>query len=240
MTTMNNPTSHRSGGAKSTARRVRSFVRRHGRITPAQTRALAVHWDRFGVELPQAGNLGALFQQQAPLTLEIGFCTGDALLGAATVTPAANFLGVEVYDAGVGQLLLRAAATDLSNLRVFRADAVDVLEALAPRSLARIWIFFPDPWPKKRHHKRRLIQPPFARLLESRPSSSGVLELATDWEAYAMHMIGILDATPGLTNECGDGHFAKRPGHRRITRFEQRGRRLGHDVFDLKYVQRTS
>ncbi len=218
-------------------RHVRSFVRRTGRITTAQTRALATQWRHFGAEINQATDARALFPRDAPVTLEIGFGAGDTLLRAATETPEENFLGVEVYDAGIGQLLLGAAAVDLTNLRVIRGDAVELLHALAPESLARIWIFFPDPWPKKRHHKRRLIQPSLARLIASRLEEGGTLELATDWEEYAWHMLNVLDATPHLANRAGEGTFARRPSHRGATRFEQRGRQLGHAVFDLNYAK---
>lgn len=220
------------------ARGIRSFARRRGRVTRAQRRALDAHWERYGVEAGGLLDLAALFGRAAPRVLEIGFGMGDALLALATAEPASDFLGIEVYEAGVGRLLAGAAAADLGNLRVIQDDAVEVLEQrIAPASLDAVLVYFPDPWPKKRHHKRRIVQPAFAALVATRLAPAGRFELATDWEQYAEHMLEVLDSTPGLRNTCGPGAFAPRPGHRPRTKFEARGERLGHGVWDLIYVR---
>lgn len=219
------------------ARAIRSFVIRTGRITPAQERALAELWPRFGVEYaPAPLDLDALYGRAAPRTLEIGFGNGEHLLGQARAHPERDFLGVEVHRPGVGRLLLGLAEHGLTNVRVICHDAVEVLaRQLPPHAFAAILILFPDPWPKKRHHKRRLIQPDFAALLASRLAPGGVLHLATDWEPYAEHMLEVLRGVPGLVNLAPDGGYAPRPSWRAPTRFERRGERLGHAVRDLAF-----
>jgi tRNA (guanine-N7-)-methyltransferase len=220
-------------------RQVRSFVRREGRMTPAQRRALDELWPRYGVEAPghaQGTLLPALFGRDAHRVLEIGFGNGEHLLGRAQAEPQHDFFGVEVHRPGVGRVLNRAAAAGLANLRVACADAVEVLRDWLPAAaLAEAVVYFPDPWPKKRHHKRRLVQPEFARLVASRLAPGGVLRLATDWADYAAQMRATLDAEPLLANQAGSAGFVPRPPERAPTRFEQRGARLGHDVFDLAY-----
>jgi len=226
-------------------REIRSFVRREGRMTDAQKRALDELWPRFGLEPPDPGARGrgptaplspaAIFGRAAPLTLEIGFGNGDSLLARAAAEPARDFLGVEVHRPGVGRLLLRASSAGVANLRVACDDAVTVLrDWLPPAALDEILIYFPDPWPKKRHHKRRLVQPPFAALAASRLAPGGRLRLATDWAPYAEHMLGVLDAEPLLGNVAGPGRYLAE-ADRAVTKFETRGRRLGHGVFDLEY-----
>lgn len=218
-------------------RRVRSFVRRAGRITGAQSRALVDLWPRFGVEHPgEPLDLDALFGRRAPRVIEIGFGNGEALLALAASQPERDFLGIEVHEPGVGRVLLRTAELGLRNLRVMRSDAVEVLEQrIAPGSIAEILIFFPDPWPKARHHKRRLIQPVFAALAASRLQPGGLLRLATDWQHYAEQMLEVLSACPALRNRSADGKWVPRPDSRPPTRFELRGRRLGHGVWDLAF-----
>jgi len=219
-------------------RRIRSFVRREGRMTPAQQRALVEQWDRYGID-PGSGqlDLDAVFGRTAPRILEIGFGDGEALLTLAQAQPETDFLGIEVHRPGVGHLLLRAAALEIGNLRVICADAVEIVEqGLADAVLDRIQIYFPDPWPKARHHKRRLIQPPFAAQLARVLQPGGQLHLATDWEDYALHILAVLDAVPELVNTA-DG-FAPRPLWRPPTKFERRGQRLGHDVWDLLFERR--
>ncbi|HUS23515.1 MAG TPA: tRNA (guanosine(46)-N7)-methyltransferase TrmB [Candidatus Binatia bacterium] len=215
-------------------RPVRSFVRREGRMTEAQKRALDELWPRFGVPDPAAPlDSMALFGREAPLTVEIGFGDGDHLLGRAQQEPARNFLGVEVHRPGIGRLLLRAQAVGLRNLRVAAHDAVEVLrDAIRPGQVDELLIYFPDPWPKKRHHKRRLVQPAFAALAAARLAPGGMLRLATDWAPYAEHMRAVLDAEPALQNAAAG--FSDR-GARPATKFERRGVRLGHAVFDLAY-----
>ncbi len=219
-------------------RTVRSYARRRGRVTRAQRRALEAHWDRYGVDPDGPLELDALFGRAAPRVLEIGFGMGGALLAMATEYPGADFLGIEVYEAGVGRLLAGAAAAGIDNLRVVRDDAVDVLrDRIPPASLDAVLLYFPDPWPKKRHHKRRLVKADFAAMVAERLAPAGRFELATDWEPYAMQMLETLDATPGLRNARGPGAFAPRPGYRPRTKFETRGERMGHQVWDLAYVR---
>jgi tRNA (guanine-N7-)-methyltransferase len=220
-------------------RAVRSFVTRAGRLTDAQRRALSELWPRFGLSYGAAPlDLSAVFGRVAPCTLEIGFGNGDHLVARARTEPARNFLGVEVHRPGIGHLLRQAAAAELANLRVIDHDAVEVLrDQLGPGTLDEIQILFPDPWPKKRHHKRRLVQPEFAALAASRLRPGGRLELATDWAPYAEHMRTVLDACPLLASP-GANLAAGRVAARAATRFEQRGLRLGHEVTELAYERR--
>ena len=219
------------------ARTVRSFVTRAGRITPAQQRALSELWPRFGLDYaPQALQAPALFGRRVPLTLEIGFGNGDNLLALARAHPERDYLGIEVHRPGVGRLLLGVAQHGLGNVRVICHDAVEALSGqIAPGALSEILILFPDPWPKKRHHKRRLVQREFADLAASRLEPGGTLRLATDWEPYAHAMLEVLRAAPLLINTADSGAFVPRPAERAPTRFEQRGTRLGHEVWDLAF-----
>lgn len=218
-------------------REIRSFVRREGRLTPSQKRALDELWPRYGIEEPTRPlDLTALFGRSAPVVLEIGFGNGAQLLARAHAEPDKDFLGVEVHRPGVGRVLNQAEAAGIRNLRVACADAVQVLQGgLSEQSLDEILIYFPDPWPKKRHHKRRLVQPQFARLAASRLKLGGWLRLATDWADYAVQMSRVLNADPLLKNIAPDGGFVARPAERAVTKFEMRGTRLGHAVFDLQY-----
>jgi tRNA (guanine-N7-)-methyltransferase len=218
-------------------RAIRSYVVRGGRLTDAQQRALDELWPRYGVEhSAQPLHPRQMFGKDAPCTLEIGFGNGDNLLALATAHAAEHFIGVEVHPPGVGQLLRQAAAAGLNNLKVIQHDAVEVLRAqIAPDSLHAILILFPDPWHKKRHHKRRLINPEFAALAASRLRCGGTLQLATDWEPYAEAMLEVLNAAPALRNRAADRRFVPRNAGRIVTRFERRGERLGHAVHDLCY-----
>ncbi len=221
-------------------REIRSFVRREGRMTVAQKRAIEELWPKFGVEAPKSRAQGALLQKifgrEGPVVMEIGFGNGEHLLARAQAEPDKDFFGVEVHRPGAGRVMNRAQAAALTNLRVACDDAVEVLRDWLPeRCLAEIVIYFPDPWPKKRHHKRRLVQPVFAGLAASRLRAGGLLKLATDWAEYAQHMRATLDAEPMLRNLVGAAGFAPRPAQRPPTRFETRGRKLGHAVFDLVY-----
>ena len=217
-------------------RAVRSFVMRAGRVTDAQRRALVDLWPRFGVSYgPAALDLATLFGRAAPCTLEIGFGNGEHLAARAQAEPERNFLGVEVHPPGIGHLLRCAEAANLGNIRVIDHDAVEVLrDQIAPGALDEIQILFPDPWPKKRHHKRRLIQPEFAVLAATRLRTGGWLRLATDWAPYAEHMRLVLDACPML-KPLAAGEPFDQPAGRAATRFERRGLRLGHQVADLAY-----
>ena len=241
-------------------RRIRSFVLRAGRITPAQQRALDELWPRLGIDLPASAaaadaagsdpvrlaDLDAVFGRAAPRSFEIGFGNGENLLALAVAHPERDFIGVEVHRAGVGHLLLRAEEAGLTNLRVICHDAVEVLERhIAPESLDEVLVLFPDPWHKKRHHKRRLIQPAFVDLVVSRLRPGGRLQLATDWEPYAQQMLEVLSACPSLRNLAPaagtaaavgvESGFVPRPDWRALTRFERRGHRLGHGVWDLSF-----
>ena len=214
----------------------RTYVRRAGRVTRAQADALARHWDSFGAPASGPLDLEKLFPEPAPCFLEIGFGMGDALAGLAGSHPERNFLGVEVHEAGIGRLLHLAAAAGLRNLRIVRGDAVVLLrERLAPASLAGILVWFPDPWPKKRHHKRRLVQAPVVGLMARCLAPGGRLHLATDWAPYAGQMLEVVEAHGGFRNLAGPGRFAEGPGERPPTKFERRGERLGHDIFDLVF-----
>ncbi|HUN73815.1 MAG TPA: tRNA (guanosine(46)-N7)-methyltransferase TrmB [Steroidobacteraceae bacterium] len=221
-------------------RSVRSFVIRAGRTTDAQRRALTELWPRFGVDFTEEPlDLDALFARRAPREAEIGFGNGEHLLALALRHPDRDFLGIEVHPPGVGRLLLALEAAQLTNVRVICHDAVQVLDAQIPSgSLAEIRILFPDPWPKKRHHKRRLIQPDFAACLADRLMRGGRLRLATDWEPYAQYMLQVLNACTLLENSAAGGSFADESPERTPTRFEQRGRRLGHDVWELAFRRR--
>ncbi|ANB01689.1 tRNA (guanosine(46)-N7)-methyltransferase TrmB [Ectothiorhodospira sp. BSL-9] len=218
-------------------RPIRSFVRREGRLTVGQQRALEFLWPRFGLEFtPEPLDLEALFGRRAPVTLEIGFGNGESLARMAADDPERDFIGVEVHRPGVGHLLQQVEDQDLTNVRVACHDAVEMLNRqIPPGSLDRIQIYFPDPWPKKRHHKRRLVQPAFVGLLASRLREGGILHLATDWEDYARHMLEVMQQAGDFTNQAAEGGFSPRPSYRPLTKFEQRGQRLGHDVWDLVY-----
>jgi tRNA (guanine-N7-)-methyltransferase len=223
-------------------RSIRSYVLRTGRITAAQQRALDQQWPRFGIEFqPLALDLEKLFGRTAPCTLEIGFGNGEHLLERALAQPQRNFLGVEVHRPGIGHLLLAAAAAGAANLRIIAHDAVEVLrEQIAPGGLDEVQILFPDPWPKKRHHKRRIVQPDFVALIGSRLSDGGRLHLATDWEPYAAEMLQVLSGCALLANCAAGGGFidAGSVEARSATRFQRRGERLGHQVRELLYRRR--
>ncbi|HKT40832.1 MAG TPA: tRNA (guanosine(46)-N7)-methyltransferase TrmB [Rhodanobacteraceae bacterium] len=223
-------------------RTIRSFVLREGRITPAQQRAFAEHWTRFGIDCissegsSQPRDLDALFGRTAPRVLEIGFGNGEALAWAAEHDPARDYLGIEVHRPGAGRLMNALATRDARNVRIWNHDAVEVLRnEIAEAALDEVRVWFPDPWPKKRHHKRRLIQPAFAALLATRVKPGGLLHLATDWPEYASHMREVLAAQPGWRLREGESGEAKRPAWRIETRFERRGLDLGHPVTDLLY-----
>jgi tRNA (guanine-N7-)-methyltransferase len=221
--------------AQAAHRPIRSFVLRQGRMSNAQKRAHDTLLSRFGIPYaPQALDLAAAFGRSAPTILEIGFGMGETTASIATAHPEMNYLGVEVHSPGVGSLLKQLDERGLSNVRILQHDAMEVVEhMLAPASLDGIFVFFPDPWPKKRHHKRRLVQPAFVRALALRLKPDGVLHLATDWHDYAVQMLEVLRGEALLSNTAID--FAPRPDYRPLTKFEQRGLRLGHGVWDLVF-----
>jgi tRNA (guanine-N7-)-methyltransferase len=218
-------------------RTIRSFVRRGGRLTPSQARALEESWPRFGVN-PPAGplELDEVFGRSAPRTLEIGFGNGENLAALAARHPERDYLGIEVHDPGVGHLLLRIEREGLTNIRIAHHDAVEVIAAwLTPASIDETLIFFPDPWHKKRHHKRRLVQPEFLQRLARVLRPGGKLHLATDWAPYAEQMLETCEASPWFENSREQGGYADRPETRPETKFERRGLKLGHAVFDLLF-----
>ncbi len=219
---------------------IRSYVVRAGRMTEGQRRAFERYWPAFGLSLDDGLlDLDAVFGRRAPRVLEIGFGMGDSLLQMAADEPDKDFIGIEVHPPGVGALVNNAGKAGITNLRIYLADAVDVLnECIPPASLARVQVYFPDPWHKKKHHKRRIIQPPLVALLASRLEAGGLLHLATDWENYAEHMSEVLAAEPALENCASDGGYVERPAFRPVTKFERRGERLGHGVWDLLYRRR--
>jgi tRNA (guanine-N7-)-methyltransferase len=221
-------------------RSIRSFVMRGGRITEAQQRALELLWPQYGISFAAAPlDLDMAFGRSAPVTLEIGFGNGDNLAEQAAAHPERNYLGVEVHRPGVGRLLLSLEDRQLRNAKVICHDAVEVLtHQLAPQSLSEVVILFPDPWHKKRHHKRRLVQAPFVELVTDRLAFGGVLRFASDWQPYADAVLEVLNANPRLRNTAAGGGFIPRPGERNPTRFERRGERLGHDVWDIAFERR--
>lgn len=223
-------------------RPIRSFVLREGRLTAGQERAFAELWPRWGLDWQPAQTLDlpGLFGNSAPVVLEIGFGNGESLAWMASEQPQRNFLGLDVHRPGVGHLLLEIERQGLTNLRVMRQDAIALLrDGLAPASLSAVHLFFPDPWPKKRHHKRRIVQPEFVAMLARVLAPGGLFHAATDWEPYAEHMLAVLDgAEEAFTNSAGRGQYAPRPDTRPPTKFERRGQRLGHRVHDLMYIRR--
>lgn len=218
-------------------RRIRSFVRRQGRLTKGQQLALDSYWPEMGVEYqPQPLDMVALFGREAPLVLEIGFGMGASLVTMAQNNPHQNFLGIEVHAPGVGACLASAKEAGVQNLRVMCHDAVEVLENMVPdNSLRMVQLFFPDPWHKARHNKRRIVQVPFAELVLRKLKLGGVFHMATDWEEYASHMLEVMSSIDGYSNQSESQNYVPRPETRPLTKFEQRGQRLGHGVWDLMF-----
>jgi tRNA (guanine-N7-)-methyltransferase len=221
------------------SRRIRSYVLRTGRMTPVQRRALEEHWQHWGLEYNGCElAYDAVFGRSGPVVLEIGFGMGQSLVAMAAERPETNFIGIEVHKPGVGKLLHSMEEHGLANIRIYCHDAVEILRDCIPdASVDTVQIFFPDPWHKKRHNKRRLIKPTFVAQLIRKLKLGGILHLATDWEDYAYQMMNILEAVEGLSNSTGDGQFASRPQYRPMTKFEMRGERLGHGVWDLVFLR---
>jgi len=219
-------------------RSIRSYVRREGRITPAQQAALISHLGNFGVNFSnEILDLEKLFGRYAPTILDIGCGTGDTTIELAKAHPENNYLAVEVHRPGIGNLLKEIVKHGLFNIRVINHDIFEVIEyQVQTNCLEQILILFPDPWPKKRHHKRRLITPPFLDLLITRLRQNARLFIATDWQDYADQILDVCDSDNRLTNLAGKGHAAPRPYWRKHTRFEQRGLRLKHEVWDFVYA----
>lgn len=241
--------------ARLTSRSIRSFVLRQGRMSPAQTQAYQTLMPRFGIPYVEPAVEGqstnppfdftAVFGRSAPTILEIGSGMGETTAVIAEAMPEKNFIAVEVHTPGVGALLKLIEAKKLTNLRVIQHDAVEVVQhMIGTDALAGIHLFFADPWPKARHHKRRIVQPPFVTMLAARLAPGGYLHCATDWEPYATHMLEVLSSEPQLTNSAVPGPaitdpsgFAPRPSYRPVTKFETRGIKLGHGVWDLIFIK---
>ena len=225
--------------ASDARRAIRSFVVRAGRMTDAQKRAIAEGMPRFGFPV-DAGrvDIEAVFGRAAPVTLEIGFGMGHSLAENACAHPERNFIGIEVHPPGVGTLLSLLDEQQLSNVRIAQHDAVEVLnQNIDDASLDAVQLFFPDPWHKKRHHKRRIVRPDFVQLLRKKLKLGGCFHMATDWQPYAEHMLEVMEAADGFSNVAGAGQYSPRPVDRPVTKFERRGERLGHGVWDLMYTR---
>ena len=217
---------------------IRSYVLRAGRVTPAQRSAIERLWAQFGIANDVPLDPGAIFGHVDHLTLEIGFGNGDAIAHFALAHPQRQFIGIEVHEPGIGRLLQSIEDNALENLRVLRGDAVEVLTRRVPdATLDEVWVYFPDPWPKKRHHKRRLVSESFAHLLSKKLKPGGIARFATDWTPYAEQMLEVLNQAPQLQNLAENGRYLDRPSERTLTKFELRGRRLGHAVHDLAYAR---
>ncbi len=220
-------------------RRIRSYSLRQGRHTDAQKHALESHWQHYGIDNSTAQlDFTQLFHRTSDVILEIGFGNGESLLHQLIQFPEKDFIGIEVHGPGIGYLLHRVAELKLSNIRIIRDDAVEVLtRQIADNSLACVQLFFPDPWHKRRHHKRRLVQAEFADLALRKLRPGGQIHMATDWQNYARQMLNIMDNTENLTNLAGKGRFSDDKGTRAETKFERRGKKLGHNVQDLIYYK---
>jgi tRNA (guanine-N7-)-methyltransferase len=218
-------------------RPIRSFVRRAGRLTSSQQRALDELWPDFGLQFDQQPmDAAAVFGRDAPVVLEIGFGNGDTLVQLAAAAPDTNFLGVEVHEPGIGHCLIAARAAGIANLRLIAHDAMDVLRhQLPPAGLERINLYFPDPWPKKRHHKRRIVQPAFLELVADRLAPGGTIHIATDWANYAEHIDGVFAASGQFRCSERREHDGDRPLDRPVTKFERRGLRHGHRIVDWRF-----
>ncbi|MDC1447640.1 tRNA (guanosine(46)-N7)-methyltransferase TrmB [Candidatus Thioglobus sp.] len=219
-------------------RKIQSFVRRSGRISKAQSIGLNELWHDYGVNLNEKKlDFNKLFLSKNNVTLEVGFGNGDSLLEMAIDQPNQNFLGVEVYEAGVGRLINEANKNKLSNLKIIKDDAVEVLtNNILDNSISNFQLFFPDPWHKKKHHKRRIVQISFLDLLSNKLKKDGIVHIATDWENYAEHIMELLESHSHFKNCAGDHMYSLRPKNRPLTKFENRGQKLGHGVWDIIFT----
>jgi tRNA (guanine-N7-)-methyltransferase len=214
--------------------RIRSFIRRQGRVTQGQQLALDNYWDSYCLDPKADYDFAQVFGRDAPLYVEIGFGNGDSLAKMAAANPDKNYIGIEVHRPGVGHLMLQLEQQGLNNVRIYCQDAIEIFEKkIIDNSLAGVYLFFPDPWPKKRHHKRRIVRPGFVELLVRKLKSGGYFHAATDWRNYAENMLAVLSAGTGMSNISNTGSYCERPDCRPLTKFEQRGLRLGHGVWDL-------
>lgn len=220
-------------------KRIRSFILRQGRLTTGQQHAIDHYWENYVLEPEHNYDLDTVFGRQAPRILEIGFGNGDSLLQMAINHPENDYIGIEVHRPGVGHLLLQLNEHNLNNVRIYCHDAVDILEhKIADHSLAGVQLFFPDPWHKVRHHKRRIVRSDFVALLTRKLQANGYFHAATDWQNYAEHMLAVLSAEPLMHNTSPTQDYCPRPDYRPLTKFENRGLRLGHGVWDLIFIRR--
>lgn len=216
---------------------IRSYVIRSGRMTEGQRKAFEQWWPQYGLRLTDGAiDPQAVFGRSAPLVLEIGFGMGDSLLHMAKAEPDKDFIGIEVHSPGVGRLINQAGLDELKNLRVYMADAKDVMDDCIPsNAISRFQLYFPDPWHKKKHNKRRIVQAEFMDLVAQKIAPNGVVHLATDWEAYADHMMEVMSNCAVFENAASEYHFSDKPEYRPETKFERRGERLGHGVWDIVF-----
>lgn len=235
------PKSTQAGKDQGEHRRIRSFVLRQGRLTTAQENALDNHWQHYGIDFSESFlNFKSLFNNENAIIVEIGFGNGESLLQQAIKQPHYNFIGIEVHGPGVGHLIHNANTQDVRNIKVIRHDAVEVLGQQIPdNSIEQLQLFFPDPWHKKRHNKRRIINPDFIQLAQQKLKTGGLFHMATDWQPYAEQMLEQMDNAEGFENTAGLGNFSENQGARCETKFERRGIRLGHGVWDLIYKKTT-
>lgn len=219
---------------KNETARIPSFIRRQGRATAAQKHSLETYWDKYCLSPQQDLNIELCFGRPAPLIIEIGFGNGSSLAEMASKNPDLNYLGIEVHKPGIGHLMLLLEQGGINNVKIYHHDAIEILEQKIPnQSVSGIHLFFPDPWQKRRHHKRRIVRPSFVELLSNKLVKNGYFHAATDWENYAKEMLGILSAGTELYNTSSDSKYCQRPGYRPLTKFENRGLGLGHGVWDL-------
>ena len=219
-------------------RTIKSFVHRQRNLAPTKQKILAELWPKYGLEITNKKiDLTKIFNNQNSTIIEIGFGMGETLLHMANNFPEKNFIGIEVHMPGIGSVLSKLRTNPLTNIKIYNTDALDVLQKCVPNnSIEKFLIFFPDPWPKKRHHKRRIIQPAFVNLIATKLKPNGILHMATDWEDYAEHMMSVLTQAPQFRNTAGESKFAARPDYRPLTKFEQRGQKLGHKIWDLIFI----
>jgi tRNA (guanine-N7-)-methyltransferase len=219
---------------ENTPHRIRSYMRRQGRATVSQKNALETLWDNYCLDFTQSYDFDNVFKRNAPLIVEIGFGDGESFAQMAAANPHFNYLGIEVHKPGIGHLMLLLEQQGLTNVRIYNHDAIEILEhRIANQSLAGVQLFFPDPWQKRCHHKRRIVNPSFIALLTKKLISGGYFHAATDWEHYAKEMLNVISANHQLINTSQNNSYCERPDHRPLTKFEQRGIGLGHGVWDL-------
>ena len=227
-----------SSPEKNFPQRIRSFIRRQGRLTQGQQHALDNLWDKYCLDPLSETDFIQVFGRNAPLVVEIGFGNGESLAEMAAANPDTDYLGIEVHRPGVGHLLMLLEQQGISNVRIYCYDAIEIIgRKIADNSLAGVHLFFPDPWPKKKHHKRRIVRPDFVELIVRKLKKGGYFHAATDWENYAQAMLAVLSESSALKNSSATNDYCERPEYRPLTKFERRGMRLGHGVWDLIFIK---